>query len=233
MERKIIQSEIEQLHRFVCKHYVEFYDVQLELVDHLANDIEAQWKEAPALSFEVALDCAFKKFGIFGFSDVVEQKVNKLSSAYYKKSFHLLLDFFTIPKILVSTALFLVIYILFQYLSDTYALYANEIIKGVFMGLLVVQFIQLIRKKIKRKKESQTQWLLDSVLYSLEIWPYYLMFTLVFHSFLLARTSTFLLVLQAFFVTAIILYVYVLKVIVVPLIEKDLEQQKKQLTLIG
>ncbi|MDM1043743.1 hypothetical protein HX004_00200 [Myroides sp. 1354] len=231
--RKVTLEEIEQLHLFVRKHYVEFYDVEMELVDHLANDIEIQWQEDQQLSFDVALNRAFKKFGIFGFSDVVEQKVNELSTSYYKKSFRLLLHCFTIPKIVVSTALFLVLYVFFRYLSNAYALYANEVIKGILMGLIVIQFIQLMRRRIRYKKENRRQWLLHAVLFNLEIWPYYLMFIFLFQSFLLARTTTFLLVLQAFVVTLSILYVYVLKAIVVPQIERDLEQQKRQLLFVG
>ena len=233
MERKVTIEEIEQLHRFVRQHYVEFYDVELELVDHLANDIETQWLEDTSLSFDIALERAFKKFGIFGFSDVVEHKVNKLNNSYYKKSFRLLLDFFTIPKIVVAIALFLVIYALFRQLSQTHSHLANEVIQGLIAVLFITQFIQLQRKQMKRKKENQTQWLLHAVLFNLEVWPYFVLFVYVFNSFILARTTTFLLLLQALLVTVTILYVYVLKAIVVPQLKRDLEQQKRQLKQIG
>ncbi len=41
--RKITEQEINQIFDFTKKHYVEFYDVQVELVDHLANAIEDQF----------------------------------------------------------------------------------------------------------------------------------------------------------------------------------------------
>lgn len=71
--RKITEQEIKLLFDFTKKHYVEFYDVQVELVDHLANAIEAQWEENPKLSFEDALQIEFKKFGIFGFTGLVKK----------------------------------------------------------------------------------------------------------------------------------------------------------------
>ncbi|WP_320240732.1 hypothetical protein [Tenacibaculum sp. 1B UA] len=37
---KLTDQHIEQLYKFTRQHYVEHYDVQTELVDHLANDIE-------------------------------------------------------------------------------------------------------------------------------------------------------------------------------------------------
>ncbi|MEP5132812.1 MAG: hypothetical protein ABJQ64_09610, partial [Nonlabens ulvanivorans] len=62
---KLNDSQIEDLYAFTRKHYVEFYDLQTELVDHLANAIEDQWELKPHLSFEDALQIEFKKIGVF------------------------------------------------------------------------------------------------------------------------------------------------------------------------
>ena len=40
---KLTKEQIQQLYKFTRQHYVEYYDVQTELVDHLANDIEQIW----------------------------------------------------------------------------------------------------------------------------------------------------------------------------------------------
>jgi hypothetical protein len=48
---KLTETHIQELYKFTRKHYVYFYDVQSELVDHLANDIEDIWKAQPNLSF--------------------------------------------------------------------------------------------------------------------------------------------------------------------------------------
>ena len=82
--KKLSSEQIQQLYKFTRQHYVEYYDVQTELVDHLANDIEQIWKEQPNLSFEQARDISFKKFGVFGFMDVVEARTNALNKKYWK-----------------------------------------------------------------------------------------------------------------------------------------------------
>ena len=81
---KLSAEQIEQLFTFTKKHYVEHYDVQVELVDHLANAIEDQWKENPNILFEDALQTEFKKFGIFGFTGLVEQKQAALQNHYWQ-----------------------------------------------------------------------------------------------------------------------------------------------------
>ena len=85
---KLSVEQIDRLYRFTREHFVEHYDLQTELVDHLSNAIEEEWKENPKLSFEEALQKEFKKFGVFGFMDVVEKRQSALS-----KKYHLLIFF--------------------------------------------------------------------------------------------------------------------------------------------
>ena len=70
---KLSKEQIDRLYQFTSQHYVEYYDLKTELVDHLANAIEEQRAANPNISFDEALQKKFKKFGVFGFSDVVEQ----------------------------------------------------------------------------------------------------------------------------------------------------------------
>jgi len=76
---KLTKNQIDELYKFTRKHYVYHYDVQSELVDHLANDIEKIWEQTPNLSFEDAKNNSFKKFGIFGFMDVIEAKQKQMN----------------------------------------------------------------------------------------------------------------------------------------------------------
>lgn len=82
--KKLSQEQLNCLFKFTQKHYVEYYDLQLELVDHLACGIEAQWENDESISFEDALNTEFKKFGIFGFSDIVEKRKMQLLKKYQK-----------------------------------------------------------------------------------------------------------------------------------------------------
>jgi hypothetical protein len=71
------------------QHFGEYYDLQSELVDHLANSIDAMGTISKR-TFEEALNIEFKKFGIYGFMDVVykdsgpKQKYYKIVWNYFK-----------------------------------------------------------------------------------------------------------------------------------------------------
>jgi len=99
---KLTAPQIEHLFTFTRQHYVEWYDLQSELVDHLANAIETQWQENPKLSFDEALNIEFKKFGVFGFMDVVEKRQAVLRKKYNGLVWEHIKGFFGIPKIVLT-----------------------------------------------------------------------------------------------------------------------------------
>jgi hypothetical protein len=112
---KLTETHIEKLYKFTRKHFVYHYDVQTELVDHLANDIENIWEEHPKLSFQDAQDKSFKKFGIFGFMDVIEAKQKQMNKRYWKIILRFAKEWFSIPKIVVTVSIFFTFFMLLQY----------------------------------------------------------------------------------------------------------------------
>jgi hypothetical protein len=146
--RKVTDKEVEKLYWFTRQHFVEHFDVQMELVDHLASSIEDMWEENREITFDDALGKTFKKFGIFGFSDVVEGKVKELDKKYFKKIFRHTVERLKWPKILSSLALAVLIYyvvVLFNY--SRYSLVAIYVLGGIIAYLKLYSF----QKKWKKK----------------------------------------------------------------------------------
>lgn len=158
---KVNQAQIQTLYAFTRKHFVEWYDVQTELVDHLANGIEEQWQENPNLNFDEALKNEFKKFGVFGFSEVVEQKTNALEKHYRKEVWKCLKEFFKLPKIILTSFSVWVLFIAMQ-------LFENKNSFTISIILLVFGFVFFYAikefKQIKRnQKETGKKWLFENV----------------------------------------------------------------------
>ncbi|MCK3682751.1 hypothetical protein [Maribellus sp. YY47] len=118
MNRTITNNETQFLFEFCRKHYVYHYDLQVELVDHLASSIEEQWMEKPELSFENALWNSFRKFGISGFSKIKEQKQKELRKKYNRLLWKYLFDFFSWPKIVMTFAFTTVLATLFKWIEN-------------------------------------------------------------------------------------------------------------------
>ena len=158
---KLTEIQIESLYKFTRQHYVEYYDVQVELVDHLANDIEKIWEENPKISFEEARDKSFKKFGIFGFMNVVESKELQMTKKYFKLVLKFAKEWLSLPKIVLTILLLFGFYQLQQY-SFGYQIYL-----GIFITSTITQFIMLInntRKLKRRQRQTQKKWLFEHVL---------------------------------------------------------------------
>lgn len=159
---KISQEQIEDLYAFTRKHFVEWYDLQSELVDHLANDIEAVWEETPTLSYTEARDRAFKKFGVFGFMDVIEKRQKSISKRYTKYLFTELKKWFQIPQIVATLALFLFFFVSFSSGISEYLLISYYIIAIIWSSYKGIQLNSEFRR---RKEQSNKKWLLEEIIF--------------------------------------------------------------------
>lgn len=161
---QITKDHIDQLYSFTEKHFVEWYDLQTELVDHLANDIEQIWREHPKLSFKEARTLSFKKFGVIGFSDVVEKRQNALYKKYWLLMWKFFTEYFKVPKIILTL---LLISTFFQLLKNID--YRNILILSylAILTIYIFVFVFITFKKIKRKeKETHKKWLFERIVAS-------------------------------------------------------------------
>ena len=158
---KLTKEQIQELYKFTRQHYVEHFDMQTELVDHLANNIEQIWTIQPNFSFEDARDISFKKFGVFGFMDVYGARQGALQKKYMKILWKHAKAWFRLPKIIATFAVFYFLYKgLIQY-GDMFALS----VLGVVITFCLVKHIQLLRKVKKRQKLSGKKWLLEDLIF--------------------------------------------------------------------
>lgn len=228
--KKVSEEQIKELHLFTKRRFVEYYDVELELVDHLANGIEEQWRAYPELSFEEALQKEYKKFGVFGFVGMVENKQAELHNYYYKITLSALKSFFSIPKIVLTAAIFLLLYAF----ATTFKEYASMGYSGIFYSLFVYTFIDGFRQMIvikRRQKNAGKKWLIDSVAKQFYAIPFGLIFVSVSsisNSILGLNTDEVLttsrIVLASGFLTLFILLFIITRTVIRPVLNSELEK---------
>jgi len=144
--KNLSAEQIERLYEFTRQHYVEYYDVQTELVDHLASAIEKHWQEDPDQDFETLLQKEFKKFGIFGFSDVVEERQQAMQKRYFQLVKKEALQFLKLPKvIIVAFSIWLFSFLLLQ----------KEIGFVIVASILVLEIIYVFYRLIQLQKISK------------------------------------------------------------------------------
>lgn len=142
---------------------MEWYDLQTELVDHLANSIEAQWQENPKISFEDALQMEFKKFGVFGFMTVVEERQIAVGKKYNKLVWQHLKSFFTLPQIIGTAGAFGLLFFIMQKFQFAYIVIITLLIATsvVFWIILII----MSNKNKKQAKLSGKKWLYKDIIF--------------------------------------------------------------------
>ncbi|SEH83176.1 hypothetical protein SAMN02927937_01668 [Paenimyroides aquimaris] len=216
--KQLTTQQIDQLFEFTKKHLVEHYDVQVELVDHLANAIEDQWKQNPNISFEDALQTEFKKFGIFGFTGLVEQKQAALKNHYWKIIKKEFINFFSVPKVILTVVMF---YVLFQFYSNPKSFLYNYdlLIRFGFIALTLGVYIYQRVKTSKNKK-----FLVNSVANYLYGLPIFALFYLRTNLSVNSDPSLFKIVLSSVFTQILILFLLILYTKIIPLLKYEINQ---------
>jgi hypothetical protein len=138
------KEQIEYLFAFCRHHFVKYYEVQVELVDHLANAVELEIKKDPKLTFEKAVEKVHQSFGVMGFAPLVAEKQKMAEKQSWKLIWKLFKAQFKWPKIVtffLLTALF-------------YTLFSAEpsILKLVVFGIAIISWIAdlICFRKLKR-----------------------------------------------------------------------------------
>ena len=224
---KLNEVQIEKLYTFTQKHFVEWYDVQTELVDHLANGIEQQWKEFPSRGFEEALNLEFKKFGIMGFSEVVEQKTKALDCYYRSLIWKYFLNFFKLPQLLLTLFLIFGYYKLLQ-LANEHHLYWLIIPTLTLIFGLPWYFLITQAMKVKReKKKTGKQWLFNRTIMQLGGFVHFLNFALYFQILFQIGSLWSNLFMMGFSVMVVLagLVIYCAIFIASPLLQKQMSEQ--------
>ena len=148
------EAQIQSLYRFTRAHFVYHYDLQTELVDHMANAIEELQEKQPELTFDDATKIVFKSFGVFGFQDIVEERMQLLTKRYWRLIWPLLLRTVSIT-ILV-----------FCFLKGFYIWFEQLLIGVLIAAFVLIIFRQIkIRSQIKkRQKESGKKWMFETII---------------------------------------------------------------------
>lgn len=147
MNRTITIPELKQIFDFLEQKRVRHYDMQVELADHLATSIEEQWVENAALPLKEALDTEYSKFGLYGFSKLVEKRQRSIGKKLFKQLNHQILSWLNFPKIMPLMAFIIVWAQLLQVSSI-----AAYLMMGLMTLGLVILSYGLIRQYLYMRK---------------------------------------------------------------------------------
>ncbi len=155
----LTHEQIAELYKYCERKKVLYYDIQIEIVDHMASAIEEKLKNNPDLSFKQALDEVHFSFGSFGLQEIVEAKTSAMRKQYGKIRRQLLRSYFTFPKIAFTFLLIVVCITMEKVLPVSFLPY----ILGVMGCFILYSFIhhEILKSKL-RKQQNQKLLMTDS-----------------------------------------------------------------------
>lgn len=141
-------EQVQQLFSFTEKKFVRYYDLQVELVDHLAERIEEKMNEDASVNFDMALQSVYKDFGIFGFAKIVQEKSEQLRKQNNRRLFKEVKDLFRWPETIFSVVVGLFIWTMVNYIDKMFL----DILVVLFILISAVLVIIIRRKQRPHKK---------------------------------------------------------------------------------
>jgi hypothetical protein len=158
---KLTTQQIQKLYTFTRQHYVEWYDLQSELVDHLANAIEQELERNPKCTFDEILNKEFKKFGVFGFMDVVEERQKFLAKKYTRLIWSYYRKFFGFPKMILTVALVFGVHTINHLFSN------RDVFSTIVVSFFLISIAFTLKKRYdfkQKAKQTGMKWLFEDIM---------------------------------------------------------------------
>ena len=130
MKRELTKQQINFLYKYVADRGVEYFDVQVELVDHIASKIEEQLDLYPEKPTDEVFEQTLKRFKERGFKQVVKEKEKQVTRQYRRYGWESFKDFFTWPKIFFTAVLMGCLYVFLRGAS-------NQVVKSISENTLL------------------------------------------------------------------------------------------------
>lgn len=146
---QLTEEHIQELYQFTEKKMVRWYDLQIELVDHLATRIEEELEKDSSLNFEAALSKVYKDFGLFGFSKIVQEKENHLQRSAHKLWWKELIGCFKFHNLLLTIVIGIILWQSTRY-ETVYNLYA-VFIGSYFLASIVLAIVVFLKLRSSKK----------------------------------------------------------------------------------
>jgi hypothetical protein len=159
---KLNQEQTTYIENYIASFDIQFYEIYMEILNHLILGVEAILEEDKTISFEDAvLKSRVEGFRKLGLKGMMNQKAKLAHKKNSKENLKLIKEYFTFPKIVLLLSVFISYYIFLL-------LFENPVIANLIC-IQVVAFLGLSQmfyswkfRKVENKFVLKTQ-VLDSM----------------------------------------------------------------------
>lgn len=148
---KLTNQQIQYILDYIASQDIRWYELQVELSDHMASSMEEFWANDPELTFHQVKQYAEDKFGRNGFKAIEEERTKILRKEHRNCHVKLIKEYFKLPKILLSMLAVFLVYKSSFYFDDSVVFI--RVLFGILLGLSAFSILNWYRfRKINGKR---------------------------------------------------------------------------------
>lgn len=148
---KLNEEQIVHIENYITSFNIKYYEIYMEILDHMILSVETILLENKAISFEDAVVKAkVEGFGKKGFRGMMNEKIELLNKSYRKNYTNYVKGYFKLPQLLTTLVGFVVCLGFVSFFKNPLGVVA--IIMGGLIGCVIVDWI---RKYMKYGKKNE------------------------------------------------------------------------------
>ncbi len=156
---KLTANQIIYIERYLSRFEIKFYEVYMEILDHLILKTESILENNSEISFEEAVVMAKEEeFGKKGFADLIQAKTKALNRNNSKKFNAQVKAYFTFPKVILTMSSLVFFYLLISFFEKP-----EKAALAIVLVIFIIGIIQLIPFWQFRKKNTFHLMVTDSL----------------------------------------------------------------------
>lgn len=133
---KLNKEQITYIENYIKSFDIKYYEVYMEILDHMVLSVEAILEENKEISFEDAVVKAKNEgFGKKGFKGMMDEKLKLAQKQATKQNHKMIKEYFTFPKIVLTLFIFICYFLFLECFEDPRKAYVFSTGFLVFIGL--------------------------------------------------------------------------------------------------
>lgn len=151
---KLTTEQIKYVSDYIESKDIKWYELQVELTDHMVSSMEEIWGKNPDLTFHQVKQYAENKFtGDSSFKSIEKEQTKFLRKEYNRAQWKMIAAYLKFPKILSSILL-----LAFTFKISLYFEEPRKFVAGLFLFLLLVA-ISMVYSYYKNRKIAGNRFL--------------------------------------------------------------------------
>jgi uncharacterized membrane protein len=150
MEKKLTAEQVEYIANYIESRDIKWYELQVELTDHMVSSMEELWAKDPELTFYQVKQYAEEKFGRNAFKAIEKERKPILQKEFDKKQRRMVADYLKFPKI-VGSILFAFVAFKVSFYFDSPSKYLSVLFASSYIFGLPMIYLFHKNRKIKGK----------------------------------------------------------------------------------